>query len=284
MATLRAYPNGLTMHVNGQGSHTRAKRGQVVGWSRAAVRRHTRWLYSIEAPHLDGQGVAVTLTLRSCPASPEDWGRLRDAWLHRVRRAGAVRWHWVVEWQRRGVPHLHAAVYFPEGVEPVRAGALLLGHWVDAAAPYGARWGSQTAKPIDGAVGWLQYLSKHAARGVAHYQRQGKPAGWTSTGRLWGHGGPWPESEPIDVQVSMSAFYRARRLARAWRVADARRALGVARTPEEARAARMRIRYARRMLACNDPNLSAVRGVSEWIPEALAVQLLEVAAAGEWTS
>ncbi|WP_443678868.1 hypothetical protein [Nocardioides daeguensis] len=28
-----------------------------------------------------------------------------------------TRWHWVVEWQRRGTPHLHLAVYAPEGWE-----------------------------------------------------------------------------------------------------------------------------------------------------------------------
>lgn len=287
MATLKAYPNGLTMHVNGQGSHTRAKRGEVVGWSRAAVRRHTRWLYSIDAPHLDGRGYAVTLTVRKCPPDAAAWKALREAWLDRVGRMGAIRTHWIVEWQRRGVPHLHAAVYFPEGGEGVQAGPLagarLLRHWLDVAGPYGAAAGSQTVKPIDGAVGWLQYLSKHASRGVAHYQRQGKPAGWTKTGRLWGHGGSWPELEPVEVQVTMPTFHRYRRLVRAWRVADARAQLVAATSPDEARKARARVRYARRMLRCDDRNLSTVRGVSEWIDEALALVLLDAARADDPT-
>ena len=37
-------------------------------------------------------------------------------WWHRAfREAGLSRWHWVVEWQRRGTPHLHLAVYAPPG-------------------------------------------------------------------------------------------------------------------------------------------------------------------------
>jgi len=44
------------------------------------------------------------------------WTRLVKTLLQRLRRAGLLRWHWVVEWQRRGVPHLHLAVYAQEGV------------------------------------------------------------------------------------------------------------------------------------------------------------------------
>ena len=268
MATLRAYPNGLTVHVGGTGTHTRAKRGTITGWSAAAVRRHTRWLYSIDAPGLTGEGFAITLTLRDCPPSPEAWTALRRAWIERARRLGAVRWHWVVEWQRRGTPHLHAAVYFPVGTD-ARVGHALLAHWLAAAAPYSPGWGSQTVKPIAGSLGWLQYLSKHAARGVKHYQRTGKPAGWETTGRLWGHGGDWPELEPLEVQLTTAQFHRFRRLARSWRVADAR-AAGLRGEGWQ------RLRYSRRMLRTSDVALSRYRGVSEWIPEAVAVRLLDV--------
>ncbi len=90
-------------------------RGLVTGWSSAAVRRHKRWLYSVEASGLDGLGDGVTLTLRDTPATVEDWQRLLQSLLVAVRRLGAVRWHWVVEWQRRGTPHLHMAVYAAPG-------------------------------------------------------------------------------------------------------------------------------------------------------------------------
>jgi hypothetical protein len=276
MATVRAYPNGLTMHVGGVGSHERALRGPVVGWSRAAVRRHTQWLYSVDATALDGVGIALTLTVRDCPPTASDWTALRRAWLMRVERMGATRVHWVVEWQKRRVPHLHAAVYFPSDIkDPQRIQGLLLAHWAAAAALYGVGTRSQVAKPIDGPLGWLQYLSKHAARGVKHYQRAGKPPGWETTGRLWGHTGEWPAQEPLQVDITMQAYYRFRRLARSWRVADAR-AAGIRGDGWT------RITYARRMLRCTDLNLSRVRGVSEWIPESIAVRLLDVAVQEGW--
>jgi len=251
--------------MGGVGSHVRAKRGAVVGWSPAAVRRHTRWLYGIDAPALTGYGWALTLTVRDCPPTSEAWTALRHAWIERVRRMGAVRWHWVVEWQARGVPHMHCAVYLVDG--SAMAGAELVMAWRDVCSEYGAGAWSQTCKRIDGPTGWLQYLSKHAARGVQHYQRQGKPAGWEKTGRLWGYGGEWPIVEPLEVAVSLDEFYRFRRLVRSWRVASARASGATG-------GGWQRLRYARRMLKTSDRALSRYRGVSEWIPEDVAVRLL----------
>lgn len=267
MPAVRAYANGLTMHMGGTGSHTRTKRGVIVGWSPAAVRRHTRWLYAVDAPSLTSYGWALTLTVRDCPPTSEAWTAVRRAWVMRVARMGAVRWHWVVEWQARGVPHMHCAVYLADG--SAVAGAELVRAWVDVCKDFGAAPGSQVAKRIDGATGWLQYLSKHAARGVKHYQRQGKPEGWEKTGRLWGYGGEWPILEPLEVPVSNAEFYRFRRLVRSWRVANAR-AAGASDGAWE------RLTYARRMLKTSDPALSRYRGVSEWIPEDVAVRLLWV--------
>jgi len=264
MPTLSAYANGLTMGTAGPGGSP-GKRGAITGWSPAAVRRHKRWLYSVQTPALTGQGYALTLTLRETPGSATEWHRLRRVWIDRLRRRGLVRLHWVVEWQRRGTPHLHCAVYFPEPLS-VPDRVQLVTDWVDVTAGYGTLHAGQVCKPIDGALGWLQYLSKHAARGVAHYQRQGKPAGWETSGRLWGHNGEWPTEDAIRVDIDWPTFYRYRRLVRSWRVADARRA-----------GDRRRIRSARRMLRCADPNLSRVRGVSEFIPEDQGLLLLAVA-------
>jgi hypothetical protein len=150
MATLQAYENGLTLGWPGgrapcrfdrsccikpacecrDGSrrlcchHAPAKRGEINGWSAGAVRQHTRWLRSVDTTQLDGLGVAVTLTVRDCPESAAVWARLRNALQERLRRAGLLRWHWVTEWQRRGVPHLHLAVYAPsEWVAPGWSGS-----------------------------------------------------------------------------------------------------------------------------------------------------------------
>jgi hypothetical protein len=246
-------------------------RGEVVGWTPGAVRRHTRWLYSVESDRLgeeDVCGFAITLTLRDTPATAADWSDLLRRWVDRVRKDPAfelVRMHWVVEWQRRGAPHIHAAIYFRG--DPVDTYAWGMSksilHWVKLAGAYGAQWQAQEGKPIDGALGWLQYLSKHAARGVRHYQRFGHPSGWERTGRLWGHRGPWPVAEPMKFDMGPHAYWRYRRLIRSWRVAQARQE-GNPR----------RIAAARRMLACTDLRLSPVRGVSEWTAEPVALTLI----------
>lgn len=239
------------------------KRGAIKGWTPGAVRRHTAWLKSINAPALaQGHvGWAVTLTMASCPDNHEAFFRLREAWLARMRKAGAVRVHWVVEWQRRGVPHLHTAVYWPEDHPQAQQGGwIAAGLWLVVAEPYGARRPAQWVELIDGPLGWLQYLSKHAARGVKHYQRQGSPAGWEKTGRLWGRTGEWPTDDPESYVVDWPAYWRYRRLVRAWRVADAR-------AEKNLEVRRRRLPLARRMLSCPQPRLSRVRGVSEWVPE-----------------
>lgn len=246
--------------------HERAKRAAVIGWTRETVRRHTKWLYSVNTPDLDGYGYAVTLTLKDCPESSERFHALRRSWIRRVERMGSCRVHWVIEWQRRGVPHLHTAVYFDQALTPLQK-FQLVDAWVTVGGPFGAQHLGQYLLPITGAAGWLQYLSKHAARGAAHYQRQGKPAGWEKTGRLWGHTGSWPVTEPMKFDVSQAAFFRYRRLVRAWRIADAR-----AETDPVIRA--RRVRSARRMLRSNDRTMSEVRGISEWIAQERLIDFL----------
>lgn len=251
--------------VNAGGSHERAKRDVIRGWSAHAARRHIRWLYSVNVDGLDGFGVALTLTVRDCPPTARDFTRTRDAFLTRLRRhdAGLVRFHWVTEWQARGVPHVHAAVYFGRELSILER-SQLLASWCDVASQYGAGFGSQHAAAIDGPVGWLKYLAKHAARGVRHYQRQTPPAGWDSTGRLWGHGGSWPAEEPLTFSMTDQAFYRYRRLLRSWRIADAR-ASGDTR----------RIAYARRMLR-GPAETARFRGVSEWIPQSTTLRFMDL--------
>jgi len=237
--------------------HERTKRSTIQGWSAGAVRRHTKWLYGIPVEELTGYGYAVTLTLRDCPATAEDFNTLRRAYLKRVERMGATRTHWVIEWQRRGVPHIHTAIYFDRELTSVEQFTLKK-HWVGLCEPYGAEIAAQYLLPITGPSGWLQYLSKHAARGAAHYQRQGKPDGWEKTGRLWGHTGAWPEQVAMRFDVPRDEYFRYRRLIRAWRYADAR-------AEKDPVTRRRRMLSARHMLRSPDRAQSEVRGVSEWV-------------------
>lgn len=283
MPTGKLYLNGLTMGAGGNPKPTGGKRGKVQGWTSAAVRRHTRWLYSVDTDALTGYGWSPTLTLRECPPTPEAWTRLRKSYLQALHRSGILlRAHWVVEWQRRKVPHLHMAVYLTESISREDAQRLLIDTWVGLASKYGAGTKGQHLGQIDGAIGWLEYLSKHAARGVAHYQRAGKPEGWETTGRLWGYLGDWPTVEPLEVTLTREQFYRFRRLVRSWRIADARSQLKQAAPglngERQRRQARRRITSARRMLQHSDPEICRLRGVSEWIPEELGQRLLNHAA------
>lgn len=268
MPVLTVYRHGSKAGVPPMNnSHQRALRGDVGGWSEGATRRNTQFLYSVLEQQLTGAGVAVTLTLRECPPTSDVWHRLRRAWEKRMVRAGMLRLHWVTEWQRRGVPHLHGALWFPgtqyDLLTPVEA-------WVEVAAAFGASLRGQHCRPIDGPVGWFQYLSKHAARGVRHYQRSidNVPGPWQQrTGRMWGKVGEWPTREGMRIELQDQhgdgGFFAYRRLVRGWRLADAR-----------AKGDRYRVRQARQMLQSSDRVLSTVRGVSEWIPQDITLAML----------
>lgn len=269
-------PHGLKGGVAPmKNDHRRAPRGEVQGWSDGATRRNTEFLMSIIETRLNGYGLAVTLTVRDCPPTAQDWHRLRRAWIKRMERAGMVRLHWVTEWQRRGVPHLHGAIWFPSRELAIAADPLEA--WCEVAEKYGARLGGQHARRIDGPVGWFQYLAKHAARGVRHYQRNPDniPEGWKKkTGRVWGYTGDWPRQEAVRInlqdQHGDGGWFAFRRLIRSWRIADAR-----------ASGNRWRIRSARRMLKCSDPVRARMLGFMEWIPfDVQIAMLVNVAARG----
>lgn len=247
--------------------HERAKRDVITGWSPGTVRRQTKWLYSVEAGQLSGHGYALTLTMRDTPPDRDALDRAFRALMTRYSRvAGFVRLHWVMELQRRGTPHYHMAVYTSEPLP--RRGWELVEHWLAVAEPWGASWGAQKVEPLQDSNAWLRYLSKHASRSVAHYQRQGMPPGWDKTGRLWGHRGDWPiVAEPMRFTLSREGWFRYRRLVRSWRLADAR-------TARDPKTRARRISSARRMLAAPSRERAEVRGTSEWIPEHVQIALL----------
>ena len=259
MPVIKAYRHGMTAGVAPMNnSHLRAPRGIVEGWSSGATRRNTGFLRSIREDQLTGFGVAVTLTLKTCPAPAVEWHRMRRAWEMRMVRAGMIRLHWVTEWQRRGVPHLHAAIWFETSDTRTPLDA-----WVDVATAHGAGLRGQNAKPITGAVGWFKYLSKHASRGVQHYQRNPEniPPGWQKrTGRVWGKSGHWPVRPVVRFnlqdQNGDGGWFAFRRMVRSWRFADARASGDL-----------HRIRQARSMLWANEKAVGRVKGISEWVRE-----------------
>lgn len=253
---------GISLCVVRSGDHERAKRGATRGWSVGSVRRHTEWLRSVASGFQRGLGWAFTLTLSECPASADAWTRMRTAWVKRLMRAGASRVHWLTEWQRRGVPHLHGCVYFDEpatGREAILQRKAIASSWLAVAAEHGAQPQSQVIRTIEGEDGWLRYLAKHCGRGVAHYQRADSniPAAWQgSTGRLWGYNGDWRYNEVAEERLSQRGFFVLRRLLQRWRLADARTRL---------LAPRAAIVAARRMLLGPSREVCETRGCSEWL-------------------
>lgn len=260
MPVVTAYRHGVTAGIPPTPSnHHRAKRAACAGWTPRSTRGNLAFLRSVRVESLDGMGYAITLTLRDCPPTSDDWKRLREAFFSRLRQAGLIRLHWVTEWQRRGVPHLHAAVWVSDHLNV----SDLLQHWLDVAGRYGATRRGQHFAPISDSLGWFQYVAKHAARGAAHYQRspENVPEQWQQrTGRVWGKVGSWDLTEPVRLSLDLVGYHRLRRIVRSWRKADAR-----------ASGSPRRIVQARRMLACAERKRSAVRGLSEWLP----VQQLE---------
>jgi hypothetical protein len=268
MPAMKIYPNGATVHSGGNRAPSKFERGDVKGWTYATALRQRKFLWSVQALKLTGHGYAMTLTVRDCPPDAATWGRMRTAWMLRAARLGADRIHWVTEWQSRGVPHLHAAVYFPDTVPENVQYAYLALAWLQVCDSFGAeaRWKSQDGKPIDGPLGWLKYMAKHASRGAQHYQREGHPEGWLKTGRMWGYRGEWPTVEPIESNLSRPEFYRLRRLMRGWAIADARAA------GDRSRAAYLR----RAPKLVTDSARSRFQAVSEWVPEDVSLRLLDL--------
>lgn len=292
MPVMKVYRHGVTAACVPAHAPTPPERTACNGWTVSAIRRNRQFLYSVDERQLTGVGFALTLTVKVCPPTHEDWGALRRAYFERLRRLGLIRAHWLTEWQRRGVPHLHAAVWFPrEVVDRWAPGAFerwLVCHWMQVAGDrYGSRDGAQHVTPIWDVVGWNQYVSKHAARGLNHYQRNPAniPEGWRQigTGRMWGYlatkAEPWPLVEASAVDLPMPAFHALRRIVRAYRQADARVALVHARDSAQERTARRRIVQARGMLKAHDPKLCRVRGVSEWLPQDDQLRVLALLAA-----
>ena len=73
--------------------------------------------------------------------------------------------------------------------------------------------------------------------------------------------------EQADYEVDWAFFYKYRRLVKRWCVSNAN---GV----QDGEKRRKAISSARRMLRCSRPDVSPYRGVSAWIPETVAKQLM----------
>lgn len=279
MAVVKVCHSGLTLGTPPRkNDHEREKRGDVVGWSADSSRRNVEFLRCVRVEDLNDRGFGVTLTVRDCPVDAKEWAAMRRAFVKRMQRKGMIRLHWVTEWQRRGVPHLHGAIFFPEGVD---VKSLVVSAWLDVASSCHAGARGQFVAPIQDAVGWFEYLAKHEARGHLHEQRSTMPPGWEKSGRVWGHVGDWPVDEPQRIVLSDEAAYCFRRIMKNWRIADARsKPLKVKFGSSEIYVFdKRRFVKARNFLKCSKESAARVRGVSEWLNEYWIFRILSMLSA-----
>lgn len=192
-------------------------RGDVGGWSKDSARRNSEFLFSIRedvlAEHLS---LWVTLTVRDCPATAADWHRRRRALYDYLRHNGMKWWHWLTEWQRRGVPHLHTLIVLEgnQALYHMQARNGLVNEWLRINADLGVSTRAQRVSLVNYPAGIKLYQAKHGVRGLRHYQRapENIPDGWRGrTGRLWGASRDFPVQPPRRWRLSGAEFERARR-------------------------------------------------------------------------
>ena len=263
------------------------------GWTVNVARRNEQRLQQIDFDAVEGFPAFVTLTMPSGQMSDVSAAMFHGwlkRWLQFMKRHGLVHYYWILEFQASGNPHLHVLVWLdhePDALETFKA----LKSWVGILnkSGVGARLQGQIWESID--VGGtitvdgervpahpervLMYLAKHAARGVAHYQRQiaNMPEDWQyRSGRVWGHDRGLPLCAQQEVECDYLTFHRFRRLVRRWRLAEAR-------AIKDRDRRRQAIVQARGSLKCGRPDISPYRGVSAWIPSDVASQLLDAAEA-----
>ena len=256
-------------------SPARVSRGVCRGWSRGAARRCNTFLQSVDYLSLSGEPWAITLTIPAatseCPIPDSRvFHDMLRAMVERLRRMGAIRWIWVIELTRARTPHVHATVWLPAGLSAADRRSSIVEAWLSVTARRGLSV-SPSAQYVTRMTtdGWIMYCSKSGAGSVRTYQRlqSSLPESWRERpGRLWGHGGDWPtaaERAPFRLQLGERAFYRYRRLVRAYCVSRARQS-GDSRW----------IRQARHMLRCPRRELSAVRPLTVWIPVWVSHELI----------
>lgn len=167
------------------------ERGTIKAWTAASRRRFLFRMAALDFNRLlklwGGRFVFMTLTYRDDPG-PERFHRDRDVFLKRLhRQVGARRWSWKVEFQARGVPHLHVLAWVPF-TDQGGLSQLRLWSWNawDQVVGQSARIGVRAR--VD--VGWCgardvaRYIAFDQTRYSKAYQFK-VPESWHVVGRWW---------------------------------------------------------------------------------------------------
>ena len=205
---------GLKLGVSNKGNPKPPPRGLDQGWSKASSNNLKSFLHSVLISKLDGVAYEFTATFRDCPETPTAMHRVRRAFLKRLQRRGLLRYMWVCEFQQRGVPHFHFILYFSK--EQNREELRLA--WLCVARDYNVKSVGLSCKSIHNYRGYCDYMHKHTARGIKHYQRQKQnmPEVWRGRSpKMWDYSRA--DSWPVEVnkqEFDTPLFACLRRLVR----------------------------------------------------------------------
>jgi hypothetical protein len=244
------------------------------------------FLMGIDPPALPPYAVVYTLTVRDLPPSAEDLHQRIHSFRKWLARKGCSMDHWVIEWTKAGRPHVHGMAFWQADAVPSWLMRDLPRQWLSLTADLRTLHDGQHVQEAPSVEGWLKYCAKHAARGLAHYQRQRGtlPQGWQSTGRMWGASRHWPQiAETFDL--NRVAWFQYRRLVQRYLVAQARSELVRKERfgdPRELADARASLRFRQSMLRFDNKATGQVRGLSQWIPSPVSLALLGLVQDDGW--
>lgn len=137
------------------------KRGPVSLFTRASRRRLRERMVRFDWSEAIGAHRVLWITLTARRGSCEDFKVWLDNWWRRVVR----RWPeflgiWRLEFQRRGVPHIHLILYLPGSA--ARCGDVrraLLQWWLECSADGGSDWPGQCLRTVKSLAGLAAYLT-----------------------------------------------------------------------------------------------------------------------------
>jgi hypothetical protein len=189
-----------------------ARRGAITTWTKASRRRLLKLGNAIDWQGIlaesGGAFLMVTLTYRDDPGPAATKAHLHAMRKRFERHLGVVRGLWKMEFQRRGVAHLHLLLWVPfDGA----GGLTVFRRWLWAA------WESVSGGHHRVDADFLRreptragaYFAGYAAKGSKEYQHE-VPEEWSGTGRWWGAWNLRPAW--VERPLTEREFFTARRV------------------------------------------------------------------------
>jgi len=216
---IQVYPRLLKTHIPAEPHplyfHPTPVRGPIRSFSARSRSRMLQRLAMIDYTAL-GPAQWVTLTYHeSYPVSHDLVQRDIDTWLKAIERLQPdMRYIRRLDWQRRGAPHHHLIIWFPDYYHAkwlAEARIQMAAEWHRIAAPHSihhARHGARI-KEVNSLRGLVSYVSKYAAK-------VDQPGDHAYEGRRWAASRRLPCKPQIEASVSLTEMHELRRLCRRW--------------------------------------------------------------------